>query len=219
MLAVSALTGLHILAVGKGPRWTSPLLLGDHLFDMMFALLIFLYAMALGQRLTARWRNLAGDPLSDGLATLGLGLGEHSLTILGMGALPPLLRLGLCRRALCGANLVAACTDVENDLGMTAAARSVKRGCKARLPTAPTLGQRIIVLVLALALATLWLDSTLPAREWSGNGMGMGPSDPITLVEGSNVPLLQAHAASCSTSDVALANAPSGCGNVGPGRL
>ncbi len=42
------LIAAHLLVVHEGPGWTSPVLLGDHLFDLLLAATLFLYSAGAG---------------------------------------------------------------------------------------------------------------------------------------------------------------------------
>ncbi|MGH2408844.1 MAG: hypothetical protein ACRDGS_00610, partial [Chloroflexota bacterium] len=194
------LTGLHLLAIHQGPGWTSPLLLGDHLFDLLFALAIFLYAAALGRHLCGPWIELAGDPLSDRLATLGLGLGVLSLAVLALGV----VHLYYTWAAI--ALLAAATWWLRADLShmIRGASQACVSWLRAGMVLAPTRAQRLIVVVLAITLALLWLESTLPAGvgppvEWDAPAYHLAEAK---LFAGAHqvIPL----------PDIPLANAPSG---------
>jgi len=191
---------LHVLAVRQGPHWTSPLLLGDHLFDLLFALAIFLYAAALGRHLCGPWAGLARDPLSDRLATLGLGLGAFSLAILGLGV----VHLYYTWATL---TLLAAATwwlRVDLSHLIYASFQATTAWFRAGMALAPTRAQRLIVVVLALALALLWLESTLPAGvgppvEWDAPAYHLAEAKLFANAH-QIIPL----------PDIPLANAPSG---------
>ena len=194
------LIGLHVLAVREGPHWTSPLLLGDHLFDLLFALVVFLYAMALGRRLCKPWRALAGDPFSDQLAVLGMGLGLLSLLILGFGFLhlyypATFLAIGVLGTWWLRADLAAI---------LSGCADATVHWMRGGLPIATTRARRLTVVVLGIAFALLWLDSTLPA----GSGVVM-EWDAATYHLPEGQLFIQAHHV-IPLPDLPFANAPSG---------
>src|SRR5260370_42166264 len=74
-LVYVVLTCLHVVAVSEGPSWTSPLLIGDHLFDLLLAVTMLWFALALGRRVAWPLLGLSSDLLTERLAACGLGLG------------------------------------------------------------------------------------------------------------------------------------------------
>src|SRR5579859_1648556 len=74
VLVAVLLTAFHLLARYQGPNWTSPLLIGDHFFDLGLALALLWYSLALGRKVAGPLLGLDADPLTEGLAALGLGL-------------------------------------------------------------------------------------------------------------------------------------------------
>jgi hypothetical protein len=194
------LCGLHGLAGHQGPRWTSPLLLGDHLFDLMFGLLLFLYAAALGRKVCGAGQALSGDPLCDHLATLGLGLGMLSLGILGIGL------LHLFYDWVFAAILIAGTVWLHRDLRwvLDRSISTVVGWGRVRETAAGMLPLRLTAAVLIVTLTMLWLESTLP--------VGSGPAmefDALAYHLAGVKLFLHAHQI-IPLPDIPLANAPSG---------
>jgi hypothetical protein len=204
LLAVSVallLSASHLLAIHEGPAWTSPLLIGDHLFDLGFALMMLLYALALGRKIARPLLGLSDDPLSEGLAALGLGLCALSLAILFAGFAR--LYYGAVFLAL----WVATTTWLRHELAaiLQTGGERVVQWCRAGMPTAPTLGQRLVLLLLIPTLLILAVRATVPVSpnvsgtEWDALAYHLSAQN-IYVMEHRFVPL----------PDIPLANAPSG---------
>src|SRR5579871_98847 len=94
---------VHLLVRTEGPRWASPLVMGEWLFTVCLAVAILIVALALGRTLA---RPLLGqdDALADQFAALGIGVGSLSLGMLSLGVLhlyyPPLILAALVVLAL-----------------------------------------------------------------------------------------------------------------------
>src|SRR5579871_3649838 len=195
------LIGIHLLALRRGPAWISPLLIGDHLFDLAFALTILWYCLALGRKVGRPLLRLDADGFSDGLAALGLGLVTLSLALLALGFL----------HLYYGAVLLAATLALTWWLWpeLAGSSRRVVDGlaCWARdgFATAPSFGQRLVLLVLVLTLLLVLIRATLPATpttsgiEWDALAYHLA-APKIYLAAHAFVP----------RPDLTLANAPSG---------
>ena len=162
MLVAAALIGVHLLAAHEGPRWASPLLIGDWLFTVAFALGMLLYSLDLGRWVAAPLLGLDQDRLLERLAAIGLGFGVLSTTILCLGFLrllypPVFLALWLAYTAWRRHQLWAI---VEH--GWDATAHWMRSG----FPTAPNLGQRAVLVVLTVALLHVALRTMLPTSDW-----------------------------------------------------
>ena len=201
-LAALLLIGAHLLALAHGPSWTSPLLLGDRLFDLALATATLLYALALGRRIGGPLLDLAGDPLLDGLAALGLGLGAASLAIFAAGllhlyytaiALPAIVALP----AWLHHELAAAVRDIWDAIPRPHATDARGPGIAALLPRLP------LLLVAMIALAAL-LDAALPPG-WGSPDEWDSPAYHLAAAK----LYLQAHSF-VSLPDIPLATAPSG---------
>src|SRR5690349_3262761 len=83
VLIAALLIAVHLLVRAEGPRWASPLVLGEWLFTVCMALALLTVALALG-RILARPLLGQADALSDHLAALGIGVGALSLGMLGL---------------------------------------------------------------------------------------------------------------------------------------
>ena len=202
LLAVSLLlTALHLLALHQGPGWASPLLIGDRLFDLAFASTLLLYALALGRRLGRPLLALSGDPLVEGLAALGIGIGAISLSLLIAG----LLRLYYAP-AMLGA-FVALTVWLRRELRATLAelARAIGTLRAARAWATAPLGHRLLALILLATLGLVLVRAMAPiaadanAPEWDSTVYHLaGPK--IYMAEHRLVP----------RPDILLANAPAG---------
>ncbi len=84
-LVGALLIAVHLLVMHQGIRWTSPLLLGDWLFTVAFALATLLYSLDLGRLVFRPLLDLDDDALLDRLAALGLGFGLLFTAILCLG--------------------------------------------------------------------------------------------------------------------------------------
>ena len=196
------LIGAHLLAAAHGPTWTSPLLLGDRLFDLALAAALLLYALALGRRISGPLLNLADDPLLDALAALGLGLGAISLTILAAGF------LHLYYPAVALLAIAALTASLRHDLA--AALRDIWRAVP-RIPVSGTavrdtnalLARLPLLLVAMIALVAL-LDAALPPG-WGSPDEWDSPAYHLAAVK----LYLQAHSF-VGLPDIPLATAPSG---------
>jgi hypothetical protein len=194
------LTVCHLLALHEGPDWTSPLLIGDHLFDLLVAVALLWYCLGLG-RWFGRITGLAGSTPMGDMVAMGLGLGLFSEGLLCLG----FLRLYYAPVFL-GIVLVTAYL-LRDDLIDPAG-----RGMDALLcwlrnnrPIAPTLGLRLALLCLLLPLGLFALLAFLPVN---------------TDLTGIDRDALQYHLAApgrylhlhmfVPVPDLQLANAPSG---------
>ena len=196
------LIGAHLLAGAHGPTWTSPLLLGDRLFDFALAAALLRYALALGRRISRPLLNLADDPLLDALAALGLGLGAISLTILAAGFLhlyyPAVALLAIAAlTATLRHDLAAAVRDIWRAIPRIPVSGTAVRDINALLSRLP------LLLVAMIALIAL-LDATLPPG-WGSPDEWDSPAYHLAAVK----LYLQAHSF-VGLPDIPLATAPSG---------
>lgn len=153
-----ALLTIHLLALHEGPGWVSPLVLGDHLFDVALAGVMLLYALVIGRTLAAPLLGLEQDTLLESLAAIALGLGISSQAILMMGFLR--LYYGI---AFLAAFVALTCwLRLELLRAIIQIWAAARRWIRAGLPTAPTLGQRLVLLVLLLTFASVFLRSLVP---------------------------------------------------------
>ena len=201
LLVCVVLTGLHLLAMHEGPRWTSPLLLGDRLFDLGLGLTILWYSLALGRMLGRPLLGLSDEPLTENLAAMGLGMGILSLTLLGVGLLhlfyPPVF--------LCAALVLTFVLRAELGTLSRRAGEGILTWRGQGMPTAPTHGQRLVLLVLGLALVLISPRTALPPSYNSS------ATDLDTLAYHLAAPkiYIEMHGF-VPRPDIPLANAPSG---------
>ena len=196
---VGALAFAHELALHQGPRWSSPLLLADHVFGLLFAPALLWYAYALGRKVGRPLLGLSRDRLAEHLSALAFGIGLLSTAILLAGFLrlydaPLFLAVWLAATVWLRPELTNAATGARR-----AAADWARRG----MPSAPTKGQRAVLLILLLTLGVTVLRVMVPLDSYLFNWDGLayhlaGPK--IYLDHHSFIPL----------PDMPLANAPSG---------
>ena len=195
------LIAAHLLALREGPSWTSPLRIGDRLFDLAFASTLLLYTLALGRRLGRPLLALSGDPLVEGLAALGIGIGALSLSLLIAG----LLRLYYAPVML-GAFAVLTVwlrRELRSALGELIGGNGIRRA--ARAWATAHLGHRLLALLLLATLGLVLVRAMAPiaadanAPEWDSTVYHLaGPR--IYIAEHRLVP----------RPDIPLANAPAG---------
>ena len=150
--------GAHQLALTHGTRWTSPLLLGDRLFDLLLTLTLLAYAMALGTRLGRPLRQAGADRLTEHLAALGLGLGGLTLLLFAAGV----ARLYYAPLLLAGAAALAFWLRHEFR-ALAAGAMATWRAWRRRGgPTAPTRAYRLLLVILALVPLPLLASCMVP---------------------------------------------------------
>ena len=195
------LIAAHLLALREGPSWTSPLRIGDRLFDLAFASTLLLYTLALGRRLGRPLLALSGDPLVEGLAALCIGIGALSLSLLIAGLLrlyyaPVMLGAFAALTVWLRRELCAALAELAHAIGTQRAARA--------WATAP-LGHRLLALILLATLSLVLVRAMTPiaadanAPEWDSTVYHLaGPR--IYIAEHRLVP----------RPDIPLANAPAG---------
>jgi hypothetical protein len=157
----AVLVGVHLLTLHQGSAWASPLLLGDWLFTVAFAAAVLLYATALG-RVVARPLLGPDQDWMEDLTALGLGLGMLFTGVLCLGFLrlyygPVFLLLWLALTVI-----------LRRELGRLAAhlARAPVRWVRAGMPTAPSLWQRVVLLLVFVSLLHLPLRTMLPVSDW-----------------------------------------------------
>jgi len=199
VVVLALLLALHLLALHQGIRWTSPLLLGDHLFDLASAVATLWYALALGRRVGAPLLGLSRDPLTENLIALALGLGILSTAILCAGF------LRLYHGPVFVAAWLALTAWLWNDFGGIAAGawQGTRSWLKASMPAAPTLGQRIALLTLVIALVLVVIRALDPVNSddvnWDALAYHMSGAQ-VYVMHHEFVPL----------PDMPLANGPSG---------
>jgi len=171
--------------------------LGDWLFSLILALAIPAYALALGRRIARPLLDpeANADHVGEALAALGLGLGTLSLATLGLGFLR--LYYGPLFLALWLALTVWLRPELRR-IWRQAAHRSA-RWLRAGMPSAPTLPQRLALLVLLLTVPSVLLRTAAPVTEW----------DAVIYHLASLKLYLAAHAI-IPIPDLPLANNPSG---------
>jgi hypothetical protein len=157
-LLALALLACHLVALHQGTRWTSPLLIGDHLFDLLLAGAVMWYALALGRKLIGPLADPGDDGLTRNLTALGLGTGALSLGILSLG----FLRLYYGPVFLVGAAALTVALGDEMIPMATGTRAAVRAWWQAGMPTAPTRLQRAILVILLLALLTTLVRATNP---------------------------------------------------------
>lgn len=157
-LVGTALLACHLIALQRGPRWASPLLIGDHLFDVLLAGAILWYATALGRLLGRPLADVYDDPPTRNLTALGLGTGALSLAILGLG----FLRLFYGPVFLIGVLALTAALGGEMARMWAGGCRALAAWLRAGMPSAPTRLLRAVLLILLLALATALVRATNP---------------------------------------------------------
>ena len=194
---VAAALLAHLIVAHNGPTWTSPLVLGDWLFGLLLALAIPAYALALGRRIARPLLDPDpdADPIGESLAALGLGLGALSLATLGLGFLrlyyaPLFLALWLALTLWLRPELRRIWRQT---------AHSTARWLRAGMPSAPTIPQRLALLVLLLTVPSVLLRTAAPVTEW----------DAVIYHLASLKLYLAAHAI-IPLPDLPLANNPSG---------
>jgi len=199
-VAISALlVALHLLALHQGIHWASPLLLGDHLFGLLFAVATLWYAFALGRRLCGPLLGLSDDALTENLAAVALGLGLLSTGILCAG----FLRLYYGPVFFVAWIVLSAWLRPDLASAVTGAIQGTRAWLRAGAPTAPTVGQRLALLILVLTIAPVLVRAMDPVNGYLLNWDALAyhlASAKVYLMQQQIVPL----------PDMPLANAPSG---------
>ncbi|MGH2391455.1 MAG: hypothetical protein ACRDIE_24940 [Chloroflexota bacterium] len=195
LLLCAALIALHILAVAEGPHWASPLLLGDWLFTVAFALAVLLYSLDLGRLLGHSLLGLDDDALLESLAALGLGFGLLFTAILCLGFArllygPILLAVWLLYTVIRRRELAAR---------LQGTVEGVVQWARAGMPTASAISMRVVLVVVAVSLLHLVLRTMLPVSDWDAVTYHLA-APKIYLAQHMIVPL----------PDLPLAMAPSG---------
>lgn len=195
------LVGGHILARHQGAGWTSPLLILDHLFDLGFAAAMLLYASAIGRTIARPLLVLGDDRLTEGLVAIGLGLGALSLTLLVAG----FLHLYYGAVFLIAWLALTAWLRIELCLSVQAIWIRCASWLRSGMPTAPSLGQRLSLLLVTCLLCIHAVRATLPVSPnvsgTEGDALAYHISAPnLYLMAHRFVPL----------PDMPLANTPSG---------
>jgi len=162
LITAMILIGVHLIVLHEGPRWASPLLFGDWLFTVAFALAVLLYSLDLGRLAARPLLGLDEDGLLDHLAALGLGFGGLFTAILCLGFVrlyygPLFLALWLVYTLARRRHLHAIVQDC---------AASIVRWARTGFSTAPSLSQRIVLLVVTVALLHVALRTMLPMSDW-----------------------------------------------------
>lgn len=200
VLVAIGLTAAHVLSQLEGSSWASPLLAVDHLFDLALALVILLYGLALGRVAGAPLLELTDDPLAEGLAATVLGLGLIASGTLALGLAH--LFYGPVALAILAALTAWLRTELAGIL--RGAATGVRAWMRAGAPSAPTIGQRLVLLVLALTAGALLIEATI----WPGWGSPIEWDAPAYHLSAPRL-YLAAHRF-VPLPDIPLANAPSG---------
>ena len=192
VIAVACATHAYVLS--RGPRWTSPLLQGEWLFNVAATGCLFLFCAALGRRISGPLRRLERRSLDDGLATLGLGLGALSTAVLCAGLMQIYYRPVLL---ICFAGAVV---WLRGDIVyiLLRSWRSIRAWRREGLATTPEIGQRAILALLAATSLYVFMRSMLPLTDW----------DAVTYHVAS-VKLYLAHHGVFPLPDMPLAGGPS----------
>lgn len=194
-LVGALLIAVHILVLHQGIGWASPLLFGDWLFTVAFALATLLYSLDLGRLVFRPWLALDDDALLNRLTVLGLGFGALFTAILCLGFVrllygPVMLTMWLLYTALRRRPLAACILRI---------AHAVATWTRAGLPTAKALSTRVVLIVVTVSLLHLALRAMLPLSDWDAVTYHLA-APKIYLAQHMIVPL----------PDLPLAMAPSG---------